>query len=187
MSKSKKALTAQMQAAIHEIQVKYAAYEQRKDAERPRAWELVMQEIERRAEAEKRELVTALNLALALGVPKSAIQKTDILGSTDQSKINKILGAPPKRAKRGTIPMFTWLDEDSARIVIPKFDTRSAASDYPEQLSGVVQRDAFGWSVLIDDSDEGDLPGHLRWELEQDMHDKHLGRLLDGLAEKAKR
>lgn len=189
MGRTKKALTAAQRSALEEVRRTYAAYEARREEERPRAWEWVMEEIDRRAQTEKSKLETALRAALEAGIPKRMIQTPEILGSTSQAKVAKLLGAPTSKRGAAAVPMFTWLDDETARVVIPSFDTLSAATDYPDQLAGVVRRDLTmpgGWAALTDESDEGNLPGHLRWELDQEMNERHLGILLDALATKAR-
>lgn len=191
MARQRTEMTPSRRAAVDEVRTAYAAYEARRDQERADAWRIAMEEIDRRAAHEKSQLIAALERALEQGVTRGMLQTPEVLGSTDQAKVNRILGTAPRRKRRdGSVPMFTWLDEDTARVVIPEFATTSVADDYPEVLAGVVKRDHTmpgGWAALTDESDEGEMPGHLKWELNQEPSPRHIGTLLDGLAAQAKR
>lgn len=186
-------MTPERQTATAAVQRAYQRYSERREAERPRVQAMLAEELDRRCARELEELRTEIRDALALGVPRLRLQTSEVLGSTDQGKIKRLLGdeaAIVKIQEAGS--SFEWLDEnhEQARVLIRGFATTSEASDYPEILSGVVEADPAapgGWAVLADDSDEPDLPGFLRWELERDYETGHLGDMIGALASDAAR
>lgn len=160
----------------------YADYQARVDRERAIAQAEIAALVEERSMEELAELRASIRSALDAGVPKAQLQTHEVLGSTDQGKVNRLMGGRVKRAQRAHASL-EWLGDGTARIWVPGFPTTSEAPDYPGALSGVVRRDAQaagGWAVEVDDTDEPGLPGHLRWEFEHAPD--AIGETLDRLA-----
>lgn len=144
-------------------------------------------EIETRIRAEMSKEMDKLELAYAMairrareaGIPISRIGREG-MGTSDP--------ATPKRWLERTEGMvdgegqkvgaFTWEDRDAqiVRVNFPAYPSsvpQHSAQDYPEILSGLVQRNAaetHGWKVIEDESDQespaGVIPGWLHWEVE---------------------
>lgn len=160
----------------------YADYRVRVDLERAIAQAEIAARVEERSVEELAGLRSAIRSALDAGVPKAQLQTHEVLGSTDQGKVNRLMGGRVQRTAQARARL-DWLSEDVARIWVPGFPTTSQAPDYPGALSGVVVRDAQspgGWFVREDDTDEPDIPGHLRWEFEHAP--EAIGETLDRLA-----
>lgn len=182
-------MTAERQARVIAVQRAYRKYQERRDAERARVYARLNEELDRASQVELEILQREIREALETGVPRHVLQTTEVLGSTDQGKVKRLLGpeldAAVKIRREGS--SFEWLDveEGRARIAIRGFDTTSEAPDYPAILSGVVEREPAapgGWAVVVDDSDVDGPDGLLRWELARDHQPGHLGDAIEALA-----
>lgn len=181
-------MTAERADALRRVAEEYRIYAQKKETERVVVMARLAAEVEKATLKELGALRDAIQHALNLGVPKSRMERPEVLGATSQGRVNDLMGGKARRqkTKAPTVAAFRWLDDGRARIAIPGYPTQSLASDYPPTLSGIVSRapeELAGWAVEVDDTDEPDMPGHLRWEAEHDPF--ALGEMLDGLAEGA--
>lgn len=183
---AKRTLTAPQQVALSAVAAADKAWRDKKLTAAAEA-KIMIEEALAKLDAER---VRTVRAAFDLGVPKARI-RYEGLHTSDPGTVNKILNESAEVAGLATAHTFSWVDRSHsvAKVNYLNFPTTSLAPDYPTILTGVVQRDGDRWTVLSDETDQGEgpsfLPGHLRWEMEQGTGDGTLAAMLtewaDGL------